>query len=184
MTGPPGKCYCVTIQRSVERRRRFEKAWANLNFEYHFGVDYLIDDVYSRAEDAGLIVGNETWEPQIAITTSHYELLRKLIDRGERFPVTIFEDDAVPTGKPWVCDDFDLVRWFWDDRHRWMGTACYSLTEDAAKKILAERTLRYFDRQIENLGFLRTSRHKTVGIFGPSTYAPFHGDYCGPHTTP
>lgn len=98
------KIYVITLTRSADRQEKIDALFANVDFEYFFGVDKLNLDM-------GTLVSTNVYDPvkakkkhrnnkdmflgQVACSLSHRELYKLIREKGyER--VLIMEDDFVP----------------------------------------------------------------------------------------
>lgn len=166
---PPGKCYCVTLPRLRERREAFVDAW-DFPVEFFDGVDYLEGDLLGIARSEGLEIRKPQFKPTLAIGLSHRLLWRHVLEVGDDC-VTIFEDDARPTGEPWLVGSGDVYRWFFGDP-AWVGTACYTATRTGVSYLLSGREAKSPDRIIWDAGFFVTGKSFPVCVNALKSYPP------------
>lgn len=157
-----GDRYCITIPRLAKRKDRFVDAWGEDFSTFVPGVDYQTEDVVSMARKQGLTPwGSGKYPPLMAICLSHRNAWR-MVAEGESERATIFEDDALPTGEPWVADEAPLVRWYWFPPEPWIGAVCYTLTREAAKKLLSLNEAISPDWQFHKQGFPEIAKTKPI----------------------
>ena len=164
-----GRKYVLTIPRLHHRLGEFKKAWGEYFAEPIIGVDFTTANVTSLASDLGLKpYGMGKYLPLLAIYLSHRRVWEKIAEDAEEV-CTIFEDDARPTGEPWVRSGVGLVRWQWHEP-QWVGSACYTLSHTDAASLLRDRAARSPDWHMHLLGFRSTSTSKPVIVNAQPSY--------------
>ena len=124
------KAYVISVKAAEDRRQRFEKNFAGLNFSFFFGVDkneFSINDlveknIYSEELTKQHHRYSKTMMPgEIACAMSHRMIYEDML-KNNYSRVLIFEDDAVPDlGKlktiPAILSeiprDCQLLMWGW-----------------------------------------------------------------------
>ncbi|MEP6674898.1 MAG: glycosyltransferase family 25 protein [Ferruginibacter sp.] len=98
------KIYVITLKRSPERQQKVNKHFANVHFEFFFGVDKMDLDmdqlVQTNVYDPVLAKkkhrnNKEMFLGQVACSLSHRELYKEILAKGYQH-VLIMEDDFVP----------------------------------------------------------------------------------------
>lgn len=157
-----GDKYCITIPRLAKRRDRFVEVWGENFATFIPGVDYQTEDVLSVAKGRGLTpYGSGKYLPTMAICLSHRNVWERVAE-GKSERATVFEDDALPTGEPWVADDAALVRWYWYPPEQWIGAVCYTLTRGAARELLKLKEAIAPDWQLHEQGFTEIGNTKPI----------------------